>query len=179
MMGNTLRSGRGLRSALGRGFTLVELVLALAILGLTLTTLLFMRIEAVQKVTAIVEERELRRIAQEILEQKMAEFMSNEEEELAGDLEGRPGWHWEWFEPTDPRNVIQEGEEILLACTVRLYYPNPDDPDGEEQTYELTSWIMPSEETLAYVKEQQELLYEEGGMMPYDGYEGYGGYDGY
>ena len=37
-----------------KAFTLVELVLYLAILGLILTTLVFMRIRAVEKVTEVV-----------------------------------------------------------------------------------------------------------------------------
>jgi prepilin-type N-terminal cleavage/methylation domain-containing protein len=153
-----------------RGFTLVELVLALAILGFALTYLVFLRMDAVRKVTTVVEEREVRRLVQETLEQKMAEFLSNELEEIAGEFPDRPGWYWEWLDPLDPLNVIQEGEEYLLACTVRITYPDPDEPELEERTAEMTTWILPTEEQLAFILEWQEAMYEEDAFGP-DPYE--------
>jgi len=147
-----------------RGFTLVELVLALAVLGIALTTLVFLRLDAVQKVTEVVDERELQRVAQEILETKIAEFMSNEVEEIAGEVEGKPGWLWEWVDPLDPANIIQEGDQYVLACTVRITYPDPNDPQAEPRTYELTTWILPTEEQLAFIEEQNQVLYGEEGL---------------
>ena len=146
------------------GFTLVELVLALGILGITLTTLIFMRLEAIRKITEIVHERELRRLAQELLEEKLAlsmenlaEEMGGELDELTGEIENRPGWTWEWLE-----DVHMEGEEFILEYTLRILYPNPDDLEGEENTYELKTWVLPTEEQLDYIIERQELMREEG-----------------
>jgi len=60
----------------GGGFTLVELLLALGILGIILTTLIYMRLEAMERVTTTVEERGLRRLAQEKLEENIARCMT-------------------------------------------------------------------------------------------------------
>jgi len=164
------------RRALEGGFTLAELVIALAILGVTLTWLVSLRLEAVDKVTRAVREREVRRAAQELLEEKLAEFLSDELEEVAGDVPGHPGWTWEWVDPLAPENIIQEGEEFLLACTIRLTYPDPNDPQGQEKDYELTTWIMPTEDQLDFILEQNELLMEEN-QTPWG--EGLGGTYGY
>jgi prepilin-type N-terminal cleavage/methylation domain-containing protein len=146
-----------------KGFTLVELIAAVTIMGSIFLILLELQINAVEKVTVTLHERELRRVAQELLEEKIAEFLIDEVQQPSGEIEGRPGWRWEWFDPLLPENVIEENGEFLVACTVCLYYPaNPNEPDGEEQTYELTSWILPTEDMLQFLVEQRELMLEEG-----------------
>lgn len=139
------------------GFTLVELVLALGILGIVLSTLIFLRLEAVRTVTEVAEERELRRLAQELLEQKLAESMGDLLEAITGEFADRPGWTWEWIE-----DVMQEGGEYLLSYTVMIYYPDPIDPQAEAKTYELSAWLLPTEEQRAFIEEQRQLMIEEG-----------------
>ena len=148
------------RASARRGFTLVELVLSLAILALILTTLMFMRINAVDKVTEVVEERELRRLAQELLAEKIADFPGDEPGEIWGTFAiNRQEWQWEWENPLDPANVIQEGEEFLLACTLRLSRMDPQN-ELNDKSYELTTWITPTELHLEVLREQQALIDE-------------------
>jgi prepilin-type N-terminal cleavage/methylation domain-containing protein len=150
-------------------FTLLELMAALAILGFVLLKLIDLRGDAVERVTKIVEERELKRLAQETLEEKLAEFLSDELEEVVGTFPNRQGWTWEWIDPLAPNNIIREGEEYLLACTVRVTHPNASDPTQPEQTYELTTWILPNDELLDFIREQEAYINEneEYGTDPY------------
>lgn len=156
----------------GAGFTLVELLLALGILGIILSTLIYMRLEAMERVVAVVEERNLRRVAQEKLEENIARCMSNELEELAGDFPDRPGWYWEWRE-----EVNREGEDVLLSFTIVITYPDPNasegGAEGEQKTYELTAWVLPTDEQREFILEQEQLMLEEG-YMGIDGYDGTG-----
>ena len=156
----------------GGGFTLVELLLALGILGIILTTLIYMRLEAMERVTTTVEERGLRRLAQEKLEENIARCMSNELEELSGEFPDRPGWVWEWRE-----EVNREGEDVLLSFMIVVTYPDPRAQDRggdyEEKTYELTAWVLPTDEQREFILEQEQLMLD-GGSMGVDGYYGTG-----
>ncbi|HAK95143.1 MAG TPA: hypothetical protein DCM87_09125 [Planctomycetes bacterium] len=156
----------------GDGFTLVELLLALGIIGIIFSTLIYMRLEAMERVTAVIEDRSLRRLAQEKLEENIARCMSNELEELAGEFPDRPGWFWEWRE-----EVNREGEDVLLSFTIVITYPDPNAPDRggdrEEKTYELTAWVLPTDEQREFILEQEQLMLE-GGSMGIDGYYGTG-----
>lgn len=140
-------------SASSAGFTLVELILALGIMGITFTTFIYLREEAVDNVTEVIYEREKRRTAQELLERKLAESYSDELEDITGDVPGRPGWTWEWF-----RDVVQEGGEYMLEYTLVLSIVNEKDSDDNEETMELKCWVQPSDEELLYIMEEQELL---------------------
>jgi prepilin-type N-terminal cleavage/methylation domain-containing protein len=151
------------------GFTLVELILALGIMSIIISTLIFMRLEAVERVTTVAEERELRRIAQELLEENIALTMSNELtlENMGGDVPSKPRWKYEWRE-----EVNQEGEEYIQAYTITIVYPDPSSTEAEpeEKRYELTEWVMPTDEQREIIAEKEQLRLE-GGSMGIDGYD--------
>ncbi len=162
------------------GFTLVELVLAFGIMAVVMTLLIFQRLDAMASVTKTSRERELRRIAQELLDENLALSMSNELQSLTGRVldpnsrkggvrgdEFKEGWTWEWRE-----EVNQEGDEFIRAYTIIITYPDPDAPkeDPRDKQYELTQWVIPTDEQRELIAEEQQLRLEEGGM----GIDGYG-----
>jgi len=121
-----------------------------------MASLIFLRLRATQTVTEVVEERTRRRIAQELLEEKLAEALAGKVEEAVGEVPGRPGWTWEWQE-----EVVEEGDEFLLVYTLRLHLP-PKNEEGVEETYELKTWVLPTEEQKEEILAERELMEEEG-----------------
>ena len=74
-----------------RGFTLLELVLCIAILGTSFLSLLFLKASAIEKAQRFNLERKCQRLAQE----KLDEIVYGIEAETAGDFEEEPTWTWE------------------------------------------------------------------------------------
>ncbi len=152
----------------GGGFTLVEMVLALAILGIALSSLIYLREKAIDNVTEVLEEGRLEKMAQELLEEQLAKTLGQEMDvEVNGDIEGYPGWHWEWFE-----EVTQEGDEYIIEYRLVLSYPNIENPEAPENTYELSRWMFPTQEQLDLILEE-EMLIESGEIDPGTSYGGY------
>ncbi len=127
-------------------FTLIELVLAVAILGGSFLTLLLVRAQAVNRAGTYNQERRIQRLAQEKLDQVMYGL----EEELEGTFENeqQKTWHVQVQNLGDP-------DTPLFACTITVTYPDAADRESE-QTYELTSWIFyPSQESILHASIEQ------------------------
>jgi len=118
------------------GFTLIELVLAVAIIGGAFMTLLFLRTEAVDRACNYNRSRALPRLAQEQLDD--VAFGIDENTDGAFEDRGKPDWRWEV-------EVVQisTAEPVLLECTITVTYPERRDEEGE---YRLSTWFFPDYE---------------------------------
>ncbi len=133
-MSNNSRQHPNLDSSREAGFTLVELVLAIAIIVISLTTLLYLRMESMRRAIEYTQMREVQKLAQEKLFDCMYEF----EPALAGDFEEQPKWSWE-IEVIP----ISTNEEEILEVTILVKYPVGRD---QEEEYRLSTWFRPYEE---------------------------------
>ncbi|MDE0959150.1 MAG: type II secretion system protein [Planctomycetota bacterium] len=121
------------------GFTLIELVMALAIIGGSFLTLLYMRTDAVDRAFNYNHQRLVERVARELLDE--AAFGISEgldgTAQLPGSDSSSTGWPWSAIvtdlstEETGPR---------LLEITLTLEYPGPDLISSEE--YVLTTRVL-------------------------------------
>ncbi len=116
------------------GFTLVELVLAVAILGGSFLGLIYLRSSAVTRSTIYNRDRLIQRLAQE----KLDEVIYRVGEDHEGGFEGQPEWTWE----ISGQNLSSEGAD-LLECTITVAYP---DLDGQIVEYTLSRWFFPEED---------------------------------
>lgn len=119
------------------GFTLVELVVAVAILGGAFLTLLFLRAEAVDTAFTYNNKREMQRIARE----KLDEIAFGIEENLTGELEFFPDATWE-------AQAMQLSAEavapFLIEITLDFSYPglNPE----EYEQINISTRVLAEEE---------------------------------
>ncbi len=107
------------------GFTLIELVLAVGLIGGSFLALLFLRASAVDKAHRFNTQRTVQRVAQE----KLDEVVFGIEELQSGEIEGKTGWAWEVYIST---LATVESLYPLLECTLTLHYPG-EDPDTQEE----------------------------------------------
>lgn len=120
------------------GFTLIELVIAIAILTTSVLTMLYLRVDAVNRAGVSVRGRALQRLAQE----KLDEVMFGLEDRLEGDFEQDS--QTTWVVETNPLGDVQDPEQIpLVECTITLT-SQPDDRTEPEE-YSLSSWFFPPE----------------------------------
>ncbi len=118
------------------GFTLLELVVAVAIFATSCLSLIYLKISALQRYGNVAQERHVQRIAQE----KLYEVIYGFEQELEGEFEDENDGQWE-------ATVQNLGtfETPLYATTMVVRY---EDENQEEHEYSLTSWIFyPPEES--------------------------------
>ncbi len=118
----------------GGGFTLVELVVAVAILGGAFLSLLYLRSSAVARSTEYNRERLIQRLAQEKLDEVIYEL----EDDKDGAFEEQPQWTWR----VDVQTISTEGES-LLECTITVTYPTE---YQEENEYTLSRWFFSDED---------------------------------
>ena len=109
------------------GFTLIELVMAIAIIGASFLGLLVLRASAVDKAWVYNTERHAQRIAQE----KLDEVVFGIEEGTSGsiDEEGFEDWTWEvevYSLATTDTNFP------LLECSLTLFYTAENNDEPEE-----------------------------------------------
>ncbi len=118
------------------GFTLIELVLAVAIIGGSFMTLLYVRSAAVQRAYLYNQARQLQRLAQEQLD----EVSYGVVEDTDGSFEdrGKPDWRWEI-----QAVQVSTSDPVLLECTITVTYPEGRD---EEAEYRLSTWFFPDDE---------------------------------
>jgi prepilin-type N-terminal cleavage/methylation domain-containing protein len=121
------------------GFTLIELVMALAIIGGSFLTLLYMRTDAVDRAFNYNHLRLVERVARESLDEVafgLSEGLDGTAQ-LPGSDSSSDGWPWSAMvtdlstEETGPR---------LLEITLTLEYPGPDLISTEE--YVLTTRVL-------------------------------------
>ena len=120
------------------GFTLIELVVAVAILSGAFLTLLFLRTSAVDRAASYNRERMIQRLAR----QKLDEVAHGIVEDLEGDFEeeNRPEWTYE----VQVQNLSQDGAD-LLECTITVLYSEGQDLEPSE--YTLSKWFFPDKES--------------------------------
>lgn len=118
------------------GFTLLELVLAVAIIGGSFLTLLSLKLDSIDRADGYNTRRMIQRFTQEQLDEVAFGIL----EETFGTFEerGRPDWTWE-IQAVE----VSTTEPILLECTITTTYPSG--PDGTEE-YQLSTWFFPDEE---------------------------------
>jgi prepilin-type N-terminal cleavage/methylation domain-containing protein len=143
-----------------RGFTLLEMVIAVTLLAVFILPML--QIIADSRVRAIryTQERQVRELAQ----QKLKDRIHYYEIESSGtfEVEGRPDWTW----TIDPPQMRGQSEQILLEYTIHVSVPlKLEESSGgyeEGTTYEYTLWSFPSERWY----EEQDELYMRGEWTP-------------
>ncbi len=120
------------------GFTLLELLVAFALL----TTFILPVLQLVHEARVRAFKYTLKREVQDLAQRKLFErvYYYSEETVLAGQLqamsgtfaeEGHPDWEWEIPYP----EVVSQGEQVLLEYRIRLFVPQL----GERQLDDLQS----------------------------------------
>lgn len=155
-----------------RGFTLLELVIAVTMLATFILPMLYIIAESRARALRYTIRRQVQGLAQEKLHDRIHYY----EVEDAGTFEkqGHPNWEWE----VDPPEVRTHGEQVVLTYTIRVRVPQKIE-EGEETSreqegsvYEYTTWTFPDERWY----EEQQLLWEQGVYSPLYGYpDGTGG----
>lgn len=167
-----------------RGFTLLELVVAFALLALFVMPMLQLVHEARVRAHRYSLKREVQNLAQRKLFERI--YYYSEETVLAGEMqdmsgtfeaEDRPDWEWEIAYP----EIVSQGEQVLLQYTIRVFVPQMGEekiggggmgrgmsrgmggssgPYGFDYDYnrpasfEMTTWTFPSE---FWYEEQEDL----------------------
>lgn len=119
-----------------RGFSLIEVVLAMLILGGAIVTLLEIQDRGIDQATRSRNLRFARMLAQEQLESVVLGL----EEGSGGESETYPGLSWS--RANDERTVIGDRKVLRVKVTVR--FPDPARPDGNETS--LVSYVDPAEQ---------------------------------
>lgn len=116
------------------GFTLIELVLAVALVGGSFMSLLFLRTSAVEKAGRFNMERRVQRLAQE----KLDEIVYGLETATAGEFEEEPDWTWEAeifsLATTDTLHPLLQAS-LVVFWTIDL------NDDGEEYTLDTRFFV--------------------------------------
>ena len=116
------------------GFTLVELMLAVAIVGGAFLAMLLLRSEAVDRAYEYTRDRRVQLLAQQQLDKVVYRI----EEENSGTFDGPPKMEW-----TVEVNELASGVQVLLEATILVKFV---DEAGNEQEYSLTTRYFPDEE---------------------------------
>lgn len=125
-----------------QGFTLMELVIAVAVFSTTILTMLYLRVEALERVRDSWEARYLQRLAQE----KLDEVMFGVEDALDGEFEEDTRVTWLVDAHEIGATSRAEGEVPLVECTITLTYTPSERTEPRE--YILSSWFFPQPESL-------------------------------
>lgn len=154
-----------------RGFTLLELVIAVTILATFLLPMMLIVTRSKVRAIRYTQQREVRDLAQ----RKLFDRIHYYEEKDSGNfsLEGHPSWTWE----VSPPDMVGHGEQVLLQYTIKVHTPQNLDggsasssgsgsiagSSGQEgSSYEMNLWSFPD----ARWYEEQEYLYQEGQYSP-------------
>ena len=139
-----------------RGFTLLELIVAFALLSMFILPLLQIITQARVRAFQYTRDREVRNLAQ----QKLYDYVYSIEPLNMGsfDLEGHPNWTWEIL---PPHAINQQSAQPLLQFTIQVRTPAAENQaiasgsfGSDSPAYELSLWTHPSGELL-------ELYYQE------------------
>lgn len=129
------QQARSERANLVAGFTLVELMIAVSIIGIAFLSLLTMRATAVDRTWTYTRDRRVQQLARETLEA----VVYGEEEDRSGTDVGPPEMNWEV-----QIESAASGVNELLECTVTIKWTDEAD---EEQEYQLALRLFPPEES--------------------------------
>jgi prepilin-type N-terminal cleavage/methylation domain-containing protein len=156
-----------------RGFTLLELVIAVTLLAAFILPILYIITEAKVRAIKYTQARQVHELAQ----RKLYDRIHYYEVEDAGtfEREGRPSWTWEILPPaTRSGGMGQQSVQVLIEYTIRVTVPFSLDAGGASaaggllaassprggSTYEYTLWSFPDERWY----EEQQYLFESGRM---------------
>ncbi len=107
-----------------RGFTLLELVIAITILASFLLPMLLILSKAKVRTIRTQQQRQLRDLAQRKLFDRIHYYEENDQGDFAA--EGRPEWTWEVLAP----EMVGNGDQVLLEYTVLVHTPQKIEPIG-------------------------------------------------
>ncbi len=107
-----------------RGFTLLELVIAVTILASFLLPMLLILSKAKVRTIRTQQQRQLRDLAQRKLFDRIHYYEENNQGDFAA--EGRPEWTWEVLLP----EMVGNGDQVLLEYTVLVHTPQKIEPIG-------------------------------------------------
>ena len=107
-----------------RGFTLLELVIAITILASFLLPMLLILSKAKVRTIRTQQQRQLRDLAQRKLFDRIHYYEENNQGDFAA--EGRPEWTWEVLLP----EMVGNGDQVLLEYTVLVHTPQKIEPIG-------------------------------------------------
>ena len=158
-----------LRVANCRGFTLIELVLAVTLLAAFVLPILYLLTEAKARTYRFTQERKIRDLAHSKLFDRIHYYETNDsgtfEDQGRTEQESVKYGQWTWEVP--PPQVRGQSEQVLLEYTIHVRVPHrlgakkSDDPllgDMDTSTYEYSVWTFPDERWF----EEQQYLYETG-----------------
>ena len=150
-----------------RGFTLLELIIAVTILATFLLPMMLIVTRSKVRAIKYTQQRELRDLAQRKLFDRIHYYDDKDRGDFSA--EGHPSWTWE----VGPPDMVGgsaggSGEQILLQYTIRVSVPqnlgegssssssSSSDGTGSQggSTYEMSTWTFPDER---WYEEQQYL----------------------
>lgn len=148
-----------------RGFTLLEIIIAVTILAVFLLPMMLIISEAKIRAIRYTIQREVRDLAQ----RKLFDHIHYYELASEGDFaqEGHADWRWQ----VDPPEMLGGSEQVLLQYTIRVRIPQKLEGGAEAaaplteeagSSYEMSLWTLPDERWY----EEQELIYQQGGYSP-------------
>lgn len=146
-----------------RGFTLLELIIAVTILATFVLPMILIMTRAKVRAIQYTIQREVRDLAH----RKLFDRIHYYEERDSGDFadEGRSEWTW----VVHPPEMIGNSTQALLEYRITITLPQKLDGDsaggtaeGEDSTFEMSVWSFP--DTRWY--EEQAALYEQGFYSP-------------
>jgi prepilin-type N-terminal cleavage/methylation domain-containing protein len=154
-----------------RGFTLLELILAVTLLATYLLPMILIISQAKARAIKYTLQREVRDFAQRKLFDRIHYYETND----AGDFsaEGHPSWTWR----VSPPEMVGQGEQVLLQYTIDVELPqkldgaSPGDTEGAGSVYQTSLWAFPD----ARWYEEQQALYDQGLYSPFYGDPALGG----
>jgi len=171
------------RHTASRGFTLLELVIAVTLLVSYLLPMMLIISRCKVRAIKYTQQREVRDLAQRQLFNRVhySEMEGKTYEQMdQGDFaaDGRPTWTWK----IDPPQMIGSGEQILLEYTIQVTLPqnlgnqSTGSTEGltegltegftagsaEGSTYQMSVWVFPDEGWY----EEQDYLFEHGLYSP-------------
>ncbi len=141
------------------GFTLLELVIAFALLTLFILPISQSLSDAEIRCIRYTQARQVKSLAQQKLHDRINFIL--EEDEGDFEEEGHPSWGW-IIDPPQPRS---QGEQVVLEYTITVEVPFQLEKGGsdsalstEGSSYQYTTWTFPNEAWY----EEQEYLFDNG-----------------
>ena len=159
------------RGRQARGFTLLELILAVTLLATYLLPMMLIITRAKTRAIVYTLQREVRDLAQRKLFDRMHYYETNDSGDFSA--EGHPSWTWR----VSPPEMVGQGEQVLLQYTIDVELPqklegaSSGETEGVGSTYQMSVWAFPDSRWY----EEQQALYDQGMYSPLYGDPALGG----